>query len=151
MINPEDIFDLFDGESPDLTPDQKFDDKYVNFDRGRMLGSLIIRKVSDLIDTYKSFDNLGSPEAQARAKNKALGIYNKLLVSYLKRANHPDCIKGLAYEDAEPLSHILDTLTKHFERKEDYQTCTYLTKLKQDILYEDLTREFWLKEYEPLQ
>ena len=151
MINPEDIFDLFDGESPDLTPDQKFDDKYVNFDRGRMLGSLVIRKVSDLIDAYTSFDKLGSPEMQAKAKNKALGIYNKLLVSYLKRANHPDCIKGLAYEDAKPLSNILDTLTKHFERKEDYQTCTYLTKLKQDILYEDLTREFWLKEYEPLQ
>lgn len=150
MITPDDIFDLFSDDSSDLSQDQSMDDRFVDFDRGRMLGSLIIRKVSDLVDTYKNFDGLGSPEAQARAKQRALGIYNKILVSYLKRATSTDTIRGLAYEDAEPLSHILDTLTKHFERKEDYDTCIYLTNMKEDILYQDLTRTLWLEDYQPL-
>lgn len=150
MINPDDIFDLFDDESPDLSPDHLKEDRFIRFDRGRMLGSLIIRKVSDLIDTYKGFDTLKDPDLQDAAKNRALSIYNKLILSYLRRATHRDNIRGLAYEDTQALSQIIDTLTKHFERKEDYDTCIYLTTLKEDLLLEDLTKNLWVNDYEPI-
>lgn len=150
MITPDDLFDLFSDDSSDLPQDEIQEDRFVRFDRGRMLGSLIIRKVSDLIDTYKAFDSLKDKDAQAKAKDRALRIYNKILVSYLQRATSNDTIRGLAYEDAFALSQIIDTLTKHFERLEDYSTCIYLTNLKEDILYQDLTKSLWVSDYEPI-
>lgn len=150
MMNPDDIFELFSDDSSDLPQNEIQEDRFVRFDRGRMLGSLIIRKVSDLIDTYTAFDKLKDETAQDNAKTRALRIYNKLLVSYFQRATSTDTIRGLAYEDTEALSQVLVTLTKHFERLEDYSTCIYLTNLKEDILYQDLTKSLWVSDYEPI-
>ena len=153
MINPDDIFDLFPEDSPSLENDMSIDDTWNHFDRGRMLGSLIIRKVSELITTYQGMDALKDPNNKAAAKNRTLAIYNKIILSYLKKdsTNNIHLIRGLAYEDAKDLPQILDTLTKYFERKEDFNTCAFIQSYKEELLYQDLTRELWLEEYGPLE
>lgn len=152
MIDPEELFSLFEDHLSDLSDASQEDKQWGDFDRGRALGSIIIRKVADLVDTYKRFDTLSDPDNIKAAKNRTLKIYNKALLALIRRIdfNNLHIMRGIAIEDTDPICNIVDTLTKHFERTEDFQACSDLVIFKEELLYHSLTSTLWVTEYEGL-
>ena len=152
MIDPEELFSLFEDHLSDLSEASQEDKQWADFDRGRALGSVIMRKVADLVDTYKRFDHLSDPDNVKAAKDRTLKIYNKALLALIRRidSSNPHIMRGIAIEDTHPVSNIIDTLTKHFERTEDFKACTDLVFFKEELLYHDLTRNLWVTDYEGL-
>ena len=152
MIDPQDIFDLFEEDDFISPQEDEADAHWTSFDKGRVLGSLILRKVADLVDTYKQMDTLKDPENRSKAKSRTLSIYNKILFSYIKKVsiNDPHTMRGIAMEEAVPVANIIQTLIKYFERKEDFHSCAYLQSFKEELLFQDMTRDLWEAEYYPL-
>ena len=146
MIDPDDIFNLFE---EDFNQDTPVDPAWASFDKGRVLGSRIIRKVDELITFYKSLDSIKDQERRDLAKDSTLSTYNKILLSYISKVptEQPHTIRGIALEDATPVADLVGTLMKHYEKRQDYNACALLQTFKDELLYQDLTRDLWIQEY----
>ena len=145
-MDPEDVFDLFKEE---FNEDSPVDPTWASFDKGRVLGSRILRKVSELVDTYKGMDVIKDEDNRDRAKNRTLDIYNKLLYSYIAKIppSNIHVIRGIAHEDTGPVADITTTLIKYYERNGDFNSCALLQTFREELLYQDLIKYLWKENY----